>query len=90
FSFAFVDDLPQTFKRPFPVKGIGRKEAVTEVSYVTSAPVRGDYGVTKLYFRYKSVLGLWEKQKTTKIPQALKVIPDMTGTKQYLKDAQRF
>ncbi len=90
FSFAFVDDLPQTFRRPFPVSGIGRKEAVTEVSYVTSAPVRGDYGVTKLYFRYKSTLGLWEKQKTAELPQTLKVIPDMTETKQYLKDAQRF
>nr|WP_245542455.1 DUF58 domain-containing protein [Siminovitchia fordii] len=90
FTFAFVDDLPQSFKRPFPVRGIGRKEALTEVSYETSAPVRGDYDVTRLYFRYKSTLGLWEKQTTAELPQALKVIPDMTETKQYLQDAQRY
>src|SRR5690606_24551641 len=90
FSYAIVDDLPQTFAQPFPVTGTGRKEAVAAASYETSAPVRGDYEVTRLYFRYKSTLGLWEKQKTEELPQTLKVIPDMTETKQYLQDAQRY
>ncbi|MFD1706884.1 DUF58 domain-containing protein [Siminovitchia sediminis] len=90
FSYAFVDDLPQSFLRPFPVVGKGEKRAVTQASYNTRASVRGDYAVNKLYFRYQSVWGLWEKQITVEIPQEVKVIPDMTETKHYLQDAQKF
>lgn len=90
FSYAIVDSLPQSFKRPFPVRGAAPAEGDLKASYETSASVRGDYEANRLYFRYKSTLGLWEKQTTVELPHALRVIPDMTETKQYLQDAQKF
>ncbi|CRK83200.1 DUF58 domain-containing protein [Neobacillus massiliamazoniensis] len=90
FSYRMVDNLPQSFVQPFPIVGMAAKEAVTEVTYETTASVRGKYEVTKLFCRYRSFIGLWEKQTTVDIVDTVKVIPDLTETKQYLANAQQF
>ena len=46
--------------------------------------------LSSLYFRYTSHFGLWEKQLTIELVDSIKVIPDLTETKQYLGNAQRF
>ncbi|MBM7715980.1 uncharacterized protein (DUF58 family) [Bacillus thermophilus] len=89
-SYKFMDDLPQTFECPFPVFGHMQKESSASISYETTAWQRGRYEIIKLYVRYKSVLGLWEKQTTFDLPKTVKVIPDLTETKRYLESAQRY
>lgn len=89
FSYKVVDGLPQSFQRPFPLKG-SAGEGATAFSYKTAAPVRGRYSIEKLYLRYRSRLGLWEKQKTFTVEESVKVIPDLSDTKRFLEDAQQF
>lgn len=89
-SFRLIDGVPQTFERPFPLHGFAEKDVTTVFTYETIARVRGKYEIEKLYFRYTSLLGLWEKQKTVELPDSVKVIPDLTETKQYLENAQKF
>ncbi|MED4226905.1 DUF58 domain-containing protein [Neobacillus cucumis] len=88
--YRLVDGLPQTFNQPFPLKGQIPKDSAQVITYHTTAKVRGNYDVKKLYFRYSSLIGLWEKQTTVDLAQSVKVIPDLTETKQYLKNAQQF
>ncbi len=90
-NFRFVDGIPQSFKRDqFPFKGKLSGQTSGIATYETVAPVRGKYNIEKLYFRYKSTFGLWEKQVTLELKDELKVIPDLTETKSYLEDAQKF
>ena len=63
-NFRFIDGIPQSFHKHFPFHGEMRKEETMVATYETSAEIRGKYEISKLYFRYKSVLGLWEKQVT--------------------------
>ncbi|MGM0835300.1 MAG: DUF58 domain-containing protein [Bacillota bacterium] len=89
-QFKIIDGLPQSFERPFPLSGKVDKETSVKFIYQTKAPVRGDYQVNKMYIRYRSSLGLWEKQISISLKGSIKVIPDMTQTKQFLEDAQKF
>lgn len=89
-SFRLLDGLPQSFERPFPVTGAVPKESNIVVTYQTKAYERGKYDLQKLYIRYTSRLGLWEKQLTVEWRDSVKVIPDLTDTKQYLANAQAF
>jgi uncharacterized protein (DUF58 family) len=90
FSYRLVDDLPQAFGRPFPIVGSIPKETAMRISYETTPLVRGKYEINKVYFRYRSLLGLWEKQVTAELKAEVKVIPDLTETKQYLENAQKY
>lgn len=89
-AFRLKDGLPQSFEASLPLQGTVEKQASVDFSYEITAPVRGKYEVKKLYGRYKSLLGLWEKQTSAEIDDTVKVIPDLTETKQYLEDAQAF
>ena len=89
-SFFLVDGIPQSFERSFPLKGKVPKTSTSLVTYETNAPVRGKYEIEQLYFRYSSRFGLWEKQLTIELVDSVKVIPDLTETKHYLGNAQRF
>jgi uncharacterized protein (DUF58 family) len=60
------------------------------ISYKTKAEVRGDYELKDVYFRYCTVLGLWEKQIVFPISNRVKVIPNMSQVKGYLLEAQAF
>ncbi|MEH7415368.1 DUF58 domain-containing protein [Neobacillus drentensis] len=89
-SYRLLDGLPQSFERPYPLKGHIQKDSAEVIIYHTQAAIRGSYDVKKLYFRYSSRFGLWEKQTTVSLTATVKVIPDLTETKQYLENAQAF
>lgn len=90
FSYRIIDSLPESFARPFPLTGAIPKDSIMKITYETTAADRGKYEINKLYFRYRSLFGLWEKQTTVELPDTIKVIPDLTETKQYLENAQQF
>ncbi|MCJ7842006.1 DUF58 domain-containing protein [Lederbergia sp. NSJ-179] len=90
FTYSFVDGLPLSFGRPFPVRGNIGKGEKSQISYETTGTVRGKYEIKHLYFRYRSLLGLWEKQMLVDLEQTIKVIPDLTETRSFLEDAQKF
>lgn len=85
-----MDGLPQSFDRPFPLIGNVPKESTIQIKYETTAFVRGLFKIEKLYVRYSSPFGLWEKQRTVNLKDSMSVIPDLTETKQYLENAQQF
>lgn len=85
----FVDEIPTSFQTIFPSNqkiGIGE----TAINYNVFPLVRGSYTLNKLYVRYKSLFGLWEKQKTFTIEKQVKVIPNLAETKRYLASSQRY
>jgi len=89
-SYRLLDGLPQSFERPFPLMGKIQKGSTVVITYYTIGTVRGNYCIQKLYFRYRSLFGLWEKQTTVPLMETVKVIPDLTETKQYLENAQSY
>ncbi|MBN8192227.1 DUF58 domain-containing protein [Bacillus sp. NTK074B] len=89
-TFRLLDGTPQSFQTSLPLKGPLHGHSVGSGSYEVITPVRGDYVLNRLYFRYRSPLGLWEKQKTVESPDTVKVIPDLAETRKVLEDAQRF
>ncbi|MEK5442867.1 MULTISPECIES: DUF58 domain-containing protein [unclassified Fredinandcohnia] len=89
-SYRLIDGIPGSFTQPFLISGRISGETTSRITYVTRAMERGDYQMNKIYFRYKSYLGLWEKQFTFTISNEVKVIPDLSETRQYLENAQKF
>ncbi|MBW8349209.1 DUF58 domain-containing protein [Bacillus sp. IITD106] len=89
-SYSFIDGIPQSFHSPFPMNGNVDQLVTSTLEYETKAPVRGEYEITKLYFRYSSKLGLWKKQMTIDLKNTVKVIPDLSETKQFLENAQKY
>lgn len=89
-KFKLLDGLPQSFQTALPLTGKVDRQATLTTSYEITAPIRGKYEVQKLYVRYTSLLGLWEKQITVDMVDEVKVIPDLTDAKQYLESAQQF
>jgi uncharacterized protein (DUF58 family) len=88
-QFRLVDDLPVSFLRPFPIHGDCPGLGSTEVSYDSMATVRGNYELQQIYFRYRSGLGLWEKQMAIVAVEQVKVIPDLTQVRGFMASAQQ-
>jgi uncharacterized protein (DUF58 family) len=88
--YRLIDGIPQSFKQPFPIEGEVSEASRDVQIYETIAPLRGKYEIEKVYCRYKSRIGLWERQTIELLEDTVKVIPDLTSTKQYLENAQRF
>lgn len=89
-KYRLVDGIPQSFQSQFPIEGEINSKTRSSISYKTRASVRGDYPVNKIYVRFSSLMGLWEKQIVVEQKNAVKVIPDLSETKRYLEDAQRY
>ncbi|MFC0526045.1 DUF58 domain-containing protein [Pontibacillus salicampi] len=89
-TFKMVDDVPGSFYRSSPVKGRVQGETASQASYTTYAPIRGDYRFDKVYMRYQSRFGLWEKQYSPPIENNVRVVPDLSETRQFLEDPQAF
>ncbi|QAS53044.1 DUF58 domain-containing protein [Halobacillus litoralis] len=85
-----IDHFPMTFDRPFPLKSKVSGKQKVSLGYSFVAHQRGDYTLPSLHVRYKSWLGIWEKQMKVKVESHVRVIPDLTESRQFLKDAQRF
>lgn len=89
-SFRIIDNLPASFSDPFPLKGEILGGQTLEIPYPSLAPVRGDYVLDKVYFRYQSGLALWEKQVVFPLKTEVRVIPDMSQVRGYLATAQKY
>ncbi len=89
-NFRLLDGIPQNFRTTFPLSGTVPKNTKIVISYEVLAPVRGDYQIKELYIRYRSFLGLWEKQLTVDLANEIMVIPDLTETKRVLESAQNY
>ncbi|WP_188385321.1 DUF58 domain-containing protein [Ornithinibacillus halotolerans] len=85
-----MDGLPQSFQARFPLMSQVEAEEGVRISYELCAPVRGDYKLDKLYARYSSKFGLWEKQTAVHDSFNVRVLPDLSETKNYLEDAQKY
>ena len=88
--FRLIDDLPRSFANPFPVQGEVAGQETIPLIYRTKTDFRGDFELEKIYLRYRSTLGLWEKQTFFKTSNKLKIIPDLSQMRGYLATAQRF
>lgn len=88
--FRLIDDLPDSFQRPFPVHGGIDGTGTVSVTYHSEAEVRGDFHLEKLYVRVRSILGLWEKNMTFDCRGQIRVIPDLTKVKTFLATAQHY
>ncbi|MBA2174975.1 DUF58 domain-containing protein [Halobacillus locisalis] len=88
--FRIIDELPPSFSHPFPIKesvSAGQKKTLT---YPLTPEERGDYPLEQLHIRYRSKIGLWQKQHKVHLTDHVRVIPDMTSSRQYLEDAQKY
>lgn len=54
------------------------------------ASERGLVSLSHVYLRYRSKLGLWEKQRTYQLKSNMKIIPNMEASRQYLASAQKY
>ncbi|TGB02864.1 DUF58 domain-containing protein [Halobacillus salinus] len=85
-----IDQFPDTFSHPFPIRDRvpGGKTLTLRYPFVPNE--RGDYSLRELYVRYRSRFGLWDKQMKIKDESNVKVIPDLSESRQFLEDAQRY
>ena len=90
FFYKIIDGIPPSFQTSFPLTGMISNLSMVQLTYEINANVRGKYEVKKLYVRYSSLLRLWEKQLTVELGNDVKVIPDLTETRNYLENAQSF
>lgn len=88
--FQVIDDFPPSFTGPFPLKARSASGQKQKLTVPFTAGKRGDYLLPRLHIRFRSLLGLWEKQTFVDNPQTIRVLPDLTESRQFLKDAQRF
>ncbi|AST91528.1 hypothetical protein BC6307_09660 [Sutcliffiella cohnii] len=88
--YTLKDGLPQNFRSSSPFQGTIKPMETEIVLYDTSAQIRGNYTLNKVYVRYKSNLGLWEKQMVVDKSASIRVIPDLSDSKRYLENAQKF
>jgi uncharacterized protein (DUF58 family) len=89
-KITLIDGTPQSFYVDFPLKSNILGGSTNRLAYNLVAPVRGQYRLNKMYARYTSRLGLWQKQTAVELVDEVKVIPDLTETKKYLEDAQTY
>ncbi|WP_440898183.1 DUF58 domain-containing protein [Amphibacillus sp. Q70] len=89
-QFHWTDDLPRSIQteRQAAVDLLAN-QSVTLVQPI-QASERGLYPLKKVYLRYRSWLGLWEKQVTFDMDDTLKVIPNLTEARDYLQSAQKY
>ncbi|MBO8171549.1 MAG: DUF58 domain-containing protein [Bacillaceae bacterium] len=88
--FRVIDGLPASFERPFPIAGEVSGGDTVRLTYRFKARVRGDYTIERLYLRYRSILGLWEKQMVFACPDTVRVIPDMSRVREFMASAQQY
>lgn len=85
-----IDHFPDTFSYPFPIQDYAPAGRTLTLRYLYTPFERGDYALDELYIRYRSRFGLWEKQMKVKTQDNVRVIPDLTESRQFLEDAQAY
>lgn len=85
-----VDQIPTSFQTVYPFNQIIKGNQTTTITYEVLPLERGKFSIDRLYVRYKSKFGLWEKQKTFSIEEVAHVIPNLTEMNRYLSDPQKY
>ncbi|MBX0358163.1 DUF58 domain-containing protein [Halobacillus sp. Nhm2S1] len=85
-----IDHFPQSFTQPFPLQKEIQGHEEVHITYPFHAEQRGDYTLPHLHIRYHSHFGLWEKQVRVEQTERVRIIPDLTESRNFLEDAQRF
>lgn len=86
----FADDTPLSFEAILPIKQKLQANTATKLTYPICPRIRGDYALSRVFIRYRSLIGLWEKQQTVQLDAKVKVIPNLAETRQYLASAQHY
>lgn len=88
--FHWTDDLPETIQteQRFSVEINGNQELTINQPILPNE--RGLFKFKQVYVRYRSRLGLWEKQRTFDLKNSLKVIPNLSESRAYLSSAQKY
>lgn len=86
----WLDDLPESIetKRPDLVELLANQQLT--IDQPIQASERGLFLLKKIYLRYQSQLGLWQKQITFELEDTIKVIPNLTESRDYLTSAQKY
>lgn len=86
----WIDDLPESIetKRAEQVELLANQQLT--IDQPIQASERGLFLLKKIYLRYQSQLGLWQKQITFELEDTIKVIPNLTESRDYLKSAQKY
>jgi len=87
-KFRLRDCLPVGFIDRFPLFGETAFPSTLELTCDSVAQVRGNHILDKVYFRYRSSLGLWEKQIIFHISDQISVIPNMDSVRSNLESMQ--
>ncbi|MBM7542085.1 DUF58 domain-containing protein [Amphibacillus cookii] len=86
----WTDDLPLTIETKTAKSVVLPVNQTLNVEQVIVPNERGLYPINKIYVRYQSQFGLWEKQRTFEQSNELKVIPNMEESRDYLMHAQKY
>ncbi|MGR9048192.1 DUF58 domain-containing protein [Halobacillus faecis] len=89
-AMKIIDHFPQSFSQPFPLKKDIQGYEQVRITYPFHAEQRGEYTLPHLHIRYRSHFGLWEKQMRVDQTESVRIIPDLTESRNFLEDAQRF
>ncbi|MGP4039990.1 DUF58 domain-containing protein [Gracilibacillus sp. D59] len=90
FSVRLKDGIPASFQTIFPFNQQVPSGKTVDIIYEVFPQTRGKYLIDKVYLRFKTKIGLWEKQFTYDLPNEVKVIPNLSETKRYLESAQKY
>ncbi len=83
--YILKDDLPQTFEAAAAeIVGIAPAQATKSVSYTTKARERGVFTFYSILLRYRSWLGLINRQLTFSYKQEIHIYPNMSAVRGYL------
>lgn len=85
-----IDHFPSSFSKPFPLKGWINGRGGSDLVFSFTAGQRGDYRIPSISYRWRSSIGLWARQGRSDQEMKVRVIPDLSGSRDFLKDAQRF
>lgn len=85
-----IDHFPSSFSKPFPLKGWINDRGGSDLVFSFTAGQRGDYRIPSISYRWRSSIGLWARQGRSDQEMKVRVIPDLSGSRDFLKDAQRF
>lgn len=89
-QFKWTDDLPESIEtnRPEQTEILANQQQT--IAQPIQANQRGLFPLKNIYLRYQSQLGLWQKQKTFAIEDSIKVIPNLSESRDYLTSAQKY
>ncbi len=88
--FHLKDGLPVSFNPSFNSLYQVKGETKSSLEYTIKPMTRGDFVLSQLFVRFKSKLGLWEKQLTPRLESNVKIIPNLSEAKKYLSNAQMY